>query len=84
VVSVNLPAHADAYLKIQVNVQNKTDAPLRFRYSIEWFDKDGARLLTGGEFMPWMLLPHEMSPIAATSPSPAAVDFGIAFIPQAK
>ena len=82
VVSVGLTNPPGAFLKIQVNVQNRTQSPLRFRYRIEWFDKDGAPLpLDGGVFIPWMLLPRESSSIAATAPAPAAVDFGIAFVP---
>jgi len=82
VVSVRLIHPQGAFLKIQVNVQNKTEAPLRFRYRIEWFNQDGVRLpQAGGEFFPWMLLPHEMSSIAVTAPAQAAADFGIAFAP---
>jgi hypothetical protein len=84
VVSVALTNPPDAYLKIQVNVQNKTDVSQWFRYRIEWFDKDGAPLPLAGEFTRWMLLPHEMSSIAATSPAAAALDFEIAFVPDIK
>jgi uncharacterized protein YcfL len=85
VVSVALSNPPGAFLKIQVNVQNRTETPQRFRYRIAWFDKDGAPLpLAGGEFIPWMLLPRERSSIAATAPAPAAVDFGIAFVPYVK
>jgi uncharacterized protein YcfL len=74
-----------AYLKIQLNVQNMTDAPQQFSYRIVWFDKDGERLPLGADnFIQWMLLPREVSSIAATSPSPTAADFGIAFIPTIK
>jgi uncharacterized protein YcfL len=83
VVSVGLTQ--GAFLKIQVNVQNKTDVPVRFRYRIEWFDKDGALLpLAGEKFMPWMLLPRETSLIAATALASSAVDFEIAFVPDTK
>jgi uncharacterized protein YcfL len=72
------------FLNIQVNVQNLTDAPQQFSYRIEWFDSDGERLpVAGGEF-PWMLRPREVLPIAATAPTPAAADFGIAFLPAIK
>jgi hypothetical protein len=85
VVSVGLTNPPGGFLKIQVNVQNRTQAPQWFRYGLEWFDKDGAQLpLAGGEFTPWMLLPGEMSSIAATAPAPTAVDFGIAFVPYGK
>jgi len=85
VVRVRLTNAPSGYLKIQVNVQNKTQAPQWFSYRIEWFDQDGARLpLDGKEFTPWMLLAGETSLIAATSPAPAAVDFGIEFVPYGK
>jgi hypothetical protein len=85
VVSVSLGNPPGAFLKIQVNVQNMTDALQRFSYRIDWFDKDGERLLLGSDnFVPWVLLPHEVSVIAATAPSPTAADFGIAFVPAAR
>jgi uncharacterized protein YcfL len=82
VVSVRLIHPRGDFLKIQVNVQNKTEAPQRFHYRIEWFDADGVQLqFVGGEFRPWVLLPHEMSSIAATAPTHAAADFEIEFVP---
>jgi len=85
VVSVLLNNAPGAYLKIQVTLENMTEAPQTFRYRLEWFDQDGVRLpLAGQEFIPWMLLPHEVSSIAATAPSPAAADFGIAFVAEAR
>jgi uncharacterized protein YcfL len=80
--SVRLMHPQGAFLKIQVNVQNKTDTPQQFHYRIEWFDADGMRLpLQGGELSPWMLLPRELSSIAVTAPGHAAADFEIAFMP---
>ena len=85
VVSVSLINRPGAFLKIQVNVQNLTEAPQRFRYRIDWFNQDGARLpLAGPEYISWMLLPREASSIAATAPAPAAADFEIAFVPDVK
>jgi hypothetical protein len=85
VVRVILDNPPGAYLKIQVTLQNTSDAPQQFSYHIDWFDKDGERLPLGaGDFIPWMLMPHEVSSIAATAPSPLAADFGIAFIPSLK
>jgi uncharacterized protein YcfL len=82
VVSVRLMHPPGEFLKIQINVRNKTEAPQRFRYRIEWFDADGLPLpLPEGELRPWMLLPREMSSIAVTAPGHAAVDFEIAFVP---
>ena len=84
-VSVRLINPPGASLKIQVNVENKTQTSQWFRYRIEWFDHDGAPLpLDDKEFTPWMLRAGEMSSIVATAPAPAAVDFGIAFVPGGK
>jgi uncharacterized protein YcfL len=82
VISVRLINPPGAYLKIQVNVQNITDKRQKFNYRIEWFDADGARMpVEAEEPSPWMLRPHEESSIVATAPTPAAADFGIAFVP---
>jgi hypothetical protein len=85
VVSVRLIHPPGTSLKIQVNVKNQTQTSQWFRYRIEWFDHDGAPLpLDDKEFTPWMLMAGEMSSIVATAPAPAAVDFGIAFVPGGK
>ena len=82
IASVTLTNAPGALLKFQINVQNLTDAPQRFSYRIEWFDKDGAPLpMASGQFTPWMLMPREVSSIVATAPTPTAADFGIAFVP---
>jgi uncharacterized protein YcfL len=82
---VHLTNSPGGFLKIQVNVMNKTQAPQWFAYRIDWFDQDGARLpLADKEFTPWMLLAGEKSLIAATAPAPSAVDFEIAFVPYGK
>jgi hypothetical protein len=84
VVSVRSWRLANGFLTIQVNLQNPTDSPQRFAYSIEWFDKDGALLpLASQPATPWMLMAREMSSFAATAPTPMAEDFGIAFLPAA-
>jgi uncharacterized protein YcfL len=82
VVNVRLTNPPGAYVKIQVTVENMTAARQHFSYRIDWFDENGTLLpLESQEFTPWMLLPHEVSSIAVTAPMPAAVDFGIAFVP---
>jgi uncharacterized protein YcfL len=82
VVNVRLTNPPGGFLKIQVNVRNKTESPQRFRYRIEWFDQDGTRLpLADGGFVPWMLLPRETSSIAVTAPARDAADFEVAFVP---
>jgi hypothetical protein len=85
VVRVLLDNPPGTYLKIEVTVENMSDARQQFSYRIDWFDKDGERLpLEAGDPIPWMLLPREVSSIAATAPTPMAADFGIAFIPMSK
>jgi Protein of unknown function (DUF1425) len=85
VVRVLLDNPPGTYLKIQVTVQNMTDAPQSFSYRIDWFDKEGERLPLGADnAIPWMLMPHEVSSVAATAPVPTAADFGIAFVPTVK
>jgi uncharacterized protein YcfL len=70
----------EGYLKIQLDVLNRSDTPHQFRYSIDWLDGDGAELpLAANGFLDWMLLAHETSSIAATAPSPAAKDFRVTF-----
>jgi len=81
VVSVRFVHPRGAFLNIQVNVQNKTDAAQQFHYLLEWFDADGVRLpQLGGERRRLTLLPHEMSSLAVTAPSHAVADFEIAFV----
>jgi uncharacterized protein YcfL len=82
VVKVHLIHPSGGFLKLQIDVKNKTDAPRRFHYRIEWFDADGERLpLSDGALQAWMLLPRELSSIAVTAPGHAAADFEIAFVP---
>ncbi|MGA2175147.1 MAG: YcfL family protein [Verrucomicrobiota bacterium] len=80
VVKVQTAAGAEGFLKIQVDVENRSDAPRRFSYSIEWLDGDGGPLpLASNGFLDWMLRAHESSSIAATAPTPVAKDFRITF-----
>jgi hypothetical protein len=85
VLSVITSTGRDGLLKIQVNIQNITDAPRWFSYRVVWFDEDGALLpMASGDSLAWMLLAGETSPIVATAPAETAKDFGMAFLPEAK
>ena len=80
IVRITSKMSPEGYLKIQLNVQNLTGAPKHFRYRIDWYDQDGQGLpLAGATAMDWMLLSHETSFLAATSPTPAAKDFRVIF-----
>jgi uncharacterized protein YcfL len=71
----------EGYLKIQVDVENRSDVSQRFRYAIEWLNGNGAILPQGGNsFLDWMLMPHETSTIVATAPTAAAKDFRLLFV----
>ena len=73
---------SEPYLKIQVKVENLTAAPLKFRYRIEWFDWQGNPLPFASEaYIPWTLRPHEIASVLTASPTPAAMDFGVMFVP---
>jgi hypothetical protein len=85
VVKATTARGAEGYLKIQVDVENRSEAPRPFRYCIEWLDGDGAVLtMAGNGFLEWMLRGHETSSIAATAPTPAATDFRITFLGPAQ
>jgi uncharacterized protein YcfL len=80
VVRIKAEPGAAGYLRIQLNVQNLTDSPKHFSYRIEWFDRDGGELpLAALSWLPWTLLSHETSLLAATAPTPAARDFRVTF-----
>jgi uncharacterized protein YcfL len=71
----------EGFLKIQVNIQNLTGSPKHISYRIDWFDRDGMELpMAASESLPWMLLSHETSFLAATSPTPTAKDFRVTFV----
>jgi hypothetical protein len=85
VVNVIVNRPHDSYLKIQVIVQNMTQQRQKFSYHITWFDADGTKLQQEDEgFVPWMLLPNEVSPISVVAPTMSVADFGIAFVPAEK
>jgi uncharacterized protein YcfL len=79
IVRIKSTMGAEGYLKIQLNVQKLTGFPKNCNYRIDWFDADGMSLPLAGTVLPWMLLSHETSFLAATSPTPAARDFRVVF-----
>jgi uncharacterized protein YcfL len=85
VVNAQSMTGAAGYLKIQVDVENQSDGPVRFIYSVEWLDADGTVLpMAGNGYLDWMLRAHETSSIAATAPTPAAKNFRIVFLSPSK
>ena len=81
IVGIKSTTGAEGFLKIRLDVQNLTDSPQRFTYRIDWFDRDGLDLpMAALTSIPWTLLGHETSFLAATAPTPAARDFCITFL----
>jgi uncharacterized protein YcfL len=75
----------EGYLKIQVDVENLSDASQSFRYGIEWLNGNGDVLpFANNGFLDWTLRPHETSTIAATAPTAAAKDFRVVFVGPSK
>ncbi len=80
VVGIKSTMGSEGFLKIQVNVQSLVDSFKQFSYRIDWFDKNGKDLpMAASAPMPWTLLSHETSFLAATAPTPAARDFRVTF-----
>ena len=83
IVGIKSTTGPEGYLKIQLDIQNLTDAPRQFSYRFDWFDQDGLDLpMAASPPIPWMLLSHETSFLAATAPTPAAKDFRVTFLPN--
>jgi uncharacterized protein YcfL len=75
----------EGYLKIQVDVENRSDSSQAFRYGIEWLNANGEVLpFANNGFLDWTLRAHETSTIAATAPTAAAKDFRVVFMAPVK
>jgi len=81
IVGVKASVNGAGFFKIQVDVQSTTEVVQQFAYKIEWFDAGGFALPMAATTLPWTLLPHETSFLAATCPTPSGKDFRIVFIP---
>jgi len=69
---------ADGFLKIQLDIQNMTDANQQFVYRIDWYDQNAQPLSMAALVSPpWFMLKRETSFLGATSPTPAARDFRV-------
>lgn len=80
IVGLRTSESPEGFLRIQVDVENRTGSPQHFGYRIDWFDQQGQPLPLASTSTPWMLLAHETSFMATTSPTPAARDFRVTFI----
>jgi uncharacterized protein YcfL len=85
VVAIKSTTSPEGYLRIQLNVQNLTGSSRNFTYRIDWLDQDEVALpMASVSWLPWMLLSHETSFLAATSPTPSAKDFRVTFLGPGK
>lgn len=63
-------------LKVQVELQNRTNSFQQFHYAFDWFDSSGMLVSspTGG-WRPSGIQPKELKAITAVAPTPNTVDF---------
>lgn len=76
VVGINEGNVSGNMLKIQVDLQNRTNSYQEFYYSFDWFDVDGMLVSspTGG-WRPSGIQARESKSISAVAPTPDTVDF---------
>lgn len=78
ILGVNTATGAGGFLKIQVELQNKTTSRHAFTYRIEWFDENGMIInLPTASAIPRTLEGKETISITATAPTGRATDFRI-------
>lgn len=81
IVGVNTATGPGGFLKIQVEVQNKTRSVQAFTYRVEWFDENGMIInLPTTTAIPRTIEGKETLSITATAPTPKAKDFRIKFL----
>lgn len=81
IVGVNSAIGAEGFLKIQVEVENRSRSLKSFTYTVEWFDENGMLIeLPAANARPRSLEGGEIAAITATAPTPRARDFRIKFL----
>jgi len=76
VVGMNESFVSGNMLKVQAELQNKTNSYQNFHYAFDWFNVDGMRVSspTGG-WRPSGIQARELKAISAVAPTPDTVDF---------
>ena len=78
ILGVNSATGPAGFLKIQVELQNRTSRPRSFTYRIEWFDENGMIInLPTATAIPRTIEGKETISITATAPTEKAKDFRI-------
>ena len=81
IVGVNSAIGDGGFLKIQVEVENRSRSLKSFTYTVEWFDENGILIdLPTAHARPRSLEGGEIAAITATAPTPRARDFRIKFL----
>ena len=81
IVGVNTATGAEGFLKVQVQVENRTRKARSFTYQVEWYDEDGMIIDSPIRVArPRTIEARELLAITATAPTPRAKDFRIKFL----
>jgi uncharacterized protein YcfL len=81
IIGVNTATGPEGFLKIQVEVHNKTRSEQTFTYRVEWFDENGMIIsLPTASATPRTIEGMETLAITATAPTDRAKDFRIKFL----
>lgn len=81
IVGVNSAVGEGGFLKIQVEVENRSRSLKSFTYTVEWFDENSMLIeLPTAHARPRSLEGGEIAVITATAPTPRARDFRIKFL----
>lgn len=81
IVGVNTATGEEGFLKIQVQVENRTRTARAFTYQVEWYDENGMIIESPIRVArPRTIEAREVVSITATAPTPRAKDFRIKFL----
>ena len=81
ILGVNTATGPEGFLKIQVELRNKTRSEHNFTYRVEWFDENGMIVASPtAAAIPRTIEGKETLAITATAPTDRAKDFRIKFL----
>jgi uncharacterized protein YcfL len=81
IVGVNTATGEEGFLKIQVQVENRTRKARSFTYQVEWYDENGMIIESPMRVArPRTIEAREVAAVTATAPTPRAKDFRIKFL----
>lgn len=81
IIGLNTATGDEGFLKIQVQVENRTGRASAFTYQVEWFDENGMIIDSPIRVArPRTIEAREVLAITATAPTPRAKDFRIKFL----